>query len=170
MKKNRFILIALFSLLLPLNVQAMSLIIQVMQHDSSAQSILETTRIFEESLVDVFFENGLIVSDTPIFVAKNSSTDADETKRVLSDAASGYMDFLVTVTVDFERDNLLNPEAAQLAGMKKIGWQCIYVPAKKIVSSGTGIPAAAFENDDKNLEIKQFASEVAKQIKQGLKK
>ncbi|QTQ11977.1 hypothetical protein HRI96_07095 [Treponema parvum] len=154
--------------LLHARAAALSVVIQVIQQYEDANETLEPTRIFAQDLVDCFFEYGDIVTDAPVILCADSHVDEDALNRVLIEAAQGYMDFFAKVTLEYEKGGFVKdglPENGPV--LKKIGWELVSVAQNKRSASGVKTIGSARTKRLDEMEIQDFAVDVAKQIKIG---
>ena len=148
---------------------ASALSIQVVQHSKGESKIFETTRAIENSLLDFFFENGCIVSNSPIAV---SQFDANEDENIFykgsDDAYYGSIRYFVTVYVDLDIDDSKNPDAVALSNISKISWKTVDVRTNEEIDHGSGKVKASAANakkkEDAEKRVVDFASEVAARI------
>ena len=174
MKEQRFLKILLFCLFLPLfNLNASSIIFQVFQNDKSAESILETTKAFNQSILSEFFDYGDIACDAPAAIFEDEESGSEILDKTLKEASDSYMDYLVVIKINYDRSNLLNPESTQLAGVSSVSWSSIKVKVNEPVGEGCIKPdlsAISLKSEKGEKEVEKFVAQMAKEIKAGLKK
>ncbi|MCR4742316.1 MAG: hypothetical protein K5866_05550 [Treponema sp.] len=98
---------------------ARQLCIQVVQHDFASESVTEQSLAIEDELLNVFFEKGFIVTNSPTVVFENEEKSESIFKQGLSDAFFGYSDYFIQVNVFYE--NRAN-STAEIANIEKIDW------------------------------------------------
>ncbi len=153
-------------------VFAGSIAIQIIQNNpAQPEKVCAASYLFEQSIIDFFFENGHIVTNSPVYISSSDKKDADELHRSLQENSDGGMDILCRVQVDFnEAEDLTNPEALLLSNIKKVSWTNYSVASGKEISSGSGKPPKVDQNNNNESGISEFASLVASQLNAGLKK
>ncbi|MDR1785331.1 MAG: hypothetical protein LBR23_02530, partial [Spirochaetaceae bacterium] len=98
-KKN----LALLGALLALGALAHSteFSIQVSQCDRGNGKISDSARLFEDALMEYFFEAGHVVSNFPVTLA--AGPEEDSVSQALSDARRGSLDYLASVVLVYDR-------------------------------------------------------------------
>lgn len=95
---KRFISMSVFLLLATLCFSA-SLTVLVNQRDSGGTIIFENTRIFEDGLINYFFETGNIVSNEPVCLDleyKGAFQAALDASKI------GYIDYIAVFTISID--------------------------------------------------------------------
>ena len=141
---------------------------QVVQNTKDSDEVYLISQIFEQALVDFFFDAGHIVSTSPIFVKKDEGADKIELKKVLIDSTLGSMMYLIRVELLFEGENSKNPNNLDFTSIKKVLWNVYRVDNGKLLSSSSVIPDKTIEYKKTEAEIYNFASFVAAKISLGL--
>ena len=149
---------------------AASLSVQIVQHASAQTRIYETTRVIEDSILNYFFDNGFVVSNSPIALSQIGTDDDEQIFYKSSDEAFyGSVKYFVTVYVDYI--DLLaskNPDAVLLSNISKISWKTVDVKTNAEVDSGSGKVKASAASDGA-WRVSSFASEVAARIMREIK-
>ena len=172
MTKRCFLALCLTFLLPLAKISAFSVVFQVFQNDRNSDLILETTQLVSQGLLDSFFDFGCVACDAPASVFFSEQQSQEIVDKVLVESAESFMDYLVVIKIDYDREKLQNPEAAQLAGIKNISWKAIEVLQNKVAGEGSMKPAlSSRKNKAENIrEVNRFAAAMAKEIKKGLNK
>lgn len=172
MTKQRFFALCLIILLPLAKINAFSVVFQVFQNDRNSDLILETTQLLSQGLLDSFFDFGWVACDAPASVFSSEQQSQELVEKVLVESAESFMDYLVVIRIDYEREKLQNPEAAQLAGIKNISWKAIDVLQNEVAGEGSMKPSLSKgKNKAENIrEVSRFATAMAKEIKKGLNK
>ena len=163
--------IALF-FAIPSALSAASLSIQVVQHSKGQGKIFETTRVIEDSMLGYFFENGWIVSNSPIAVSQIGTDDDEQIfYKGSDDAYYGSIRYFVTVYVDFvDLSASRNPDAVVISNISKISWKTVDVKTNAEIDHGSGkVKTSAQKNDDGERRVSSFAAEVAARILREIK-
>lgn len=95
---KKFLCISIFILITSLCFAA-SLTVLVNQKDSAGTSIFENTRIFEDGLINYFFETGNIVSNEPVCL-DNQYKGAFQ--AALDASKNGYIDYIAVFTISID--------------------------------------------------------------------
>jgi len=161
-------LVAVIFLLSAASCFASALSIQVVQHSKGESKIFETTRVIENSLLDFFFENGCIVSNSPIAVSQfDDNEDESIFYKGSDDAYYGAVRYFVTVYVDLDLEESRNPDAVSLSNISKISWKTLDVRTNVEIDHGSGkvkANAPSKKTEDAEKRVSDFASEVAARI------
>lgn len=156
-------------LLLTAICHAKTISVQVVQNNPGQERIWETTTLVEQSIIDYFFDDGNIVSNSPIWI---SSSDDKKNHGALNAAlienSEGGMEFLVRVEVFFNTSKSSNPDAPLLENIEKVEWKIYSVDSGKEVSSGNEKPQKITLSNNNELGIKTFAYLVSGKINKAL--
>ncbi len=164
---RRCALSAVFLILFSASSFAAAISIQVVQHSKGQAKIFETTRVIEDSLLGYFFENGYVVSNSPIAVAQVGTDDDEQIfYKGSDDAFYGSIRYFVTIYVDFiDLAASKNPDAVALSNISKISWKTVDVKTNTEIDKGSGkVKSTVAKNDDGELRVSHFAEEVAARI------
>ncbi|GMO16627.1 MAG: hypothetical protein Ta2A_26100 [Treponemataceae bacterium] len=167
-KKNACVGVALlFGCVLQQALCAQSLSLNISQLDTSSAVVNATSRTFEGLVMDYLFDSGLIVSNFPI-EAEHTASKTDFSS-VLSDAADGSLDYVVTVVLFFE----VPPTTAYTVGkgksqIKSAEWKLYQVRDWNMVSSGTLVKEGGFISADEKV-LADYAFRLGKSIVDGIR-
>ena len=121
---QKFILVCLL-LLIPNCVYAKSINILINQIDGIQENVRSTVQLFENSVMDFFFDAGFIVSSEKICLEKN----IEKTVQIALDSSvNGFIDYLVVakVNVNAKTDELIS-----------VDWEVINANTSKKLGSGS---------------------------------
>ncbi len=136
---------------------------QIVQHDISADYVTEQTYMIEDQLVDMFFENGYIVTNSPTVYAERESDDEKFWNDGLRDAYDGYSDYFVQIKLYYTMERKTNKGGATL---KKADWVLVYAPtAQEIVKS----TVKSKESKDLSDDVFFMSSDIFNAIKKAIK-
>ena len=164
---RRCVAIATFFFIGAATCFASALSIQVVQHSKLDSKVFETTRVIENSLLDFFFENGCIVSNSPIATSQfDEKKDENLFYKGSDDAYYGSIRYFVMVYVDLDTSESTNPDSVSLSHIQKISWKTVDVRSNKEVDHGSGKvkKTTTSKKDDAEKRVSDFASEVAARI------
>lgn len=126
MKLFRTTFVMLFLILITVfGVYSESLTLLINQKDGIQEKVKETTKLYEDCLLDCFFDYGMVVTNEPI------SMDSELTGVIQTayDASSlGYIDYLAVF--DFSLDAVTEKP-------QKVEWQLIRIKDYKKIANGT---------------------------------
>ena len=146
---QKFILICLL-LLIPNCMYSKSINILVNQIDGIQDSVRTTVQLFENSVMDFFFDAGFIVSSEKICLEKN----IDKTVQIALDSSvNGFIDYLVVVKVNVnaKTDELVNAE-----------WKIMNVATSQTIGSGSMKAPKPYR--EKEVSIQRFGVDVGSEI------
>ena len=146
---QKFILICLL-LLIPNCVYAKSINILINQIDGIQDSVRDSVQLFENSVMDFFFDAGFIVSSEKICLEKN----IDKTVQIALDSSvDGFFEYLVIIKVN------VNPKSDELISAE---WEVINVATSKKI--GNGSMKAPKPYREKEVSIQRFGVDVGSEI------
>jgi hypothetical protein len=146
---QKFILICLL-LLIPNCVYAKSINILINQIDGIQDSVRDSVQLFENSVMDFFFDAGFIVSSEKISL----ETDIKKTVQIALDSSvNGFIDYLIVAKIN------VNPKSDELISA---GWEVINVATGKTI--GSGLMEAPKPYREKEVSIQRFGVDVGSEI------
>jgi len=148
---------------------AKNLNFQIVQNNPGQEDVFAMSYLFEQALVDFFFESGHIVSNSPVFIKKDDSADKAELKRALVETIIGSMDILVRLEVVFIQEKANSSEVFVLDSIKTVKWNNYNAKTGKLISTGSENPGPVDATNNNETGVYNFASYVASQISSTLK-
>lgn len=142
---------------------------QVVQNNPGQEDVFATSYLFEQALVDFFFESGHIVSNSPVCIKGEEGEEASELKKVLVETLLGSMDYLVRVQVDYNAEKSKNANVMLLECVRGVSWKTYAASSGKLISSGKLVPEKIDNTNNNENGIYNFASLAASKISAGLK-
>ncbi len=167
--KKIIILSILFSFI-GFSVCAKNINFQIVQNTPLQEDVFEISSVFEQALADFFFESGHIVSNTPVYIYSDDSSDKSEIKRALVETVIGSMDYLVRVKINFTENGSASPKALLLECIKDIDWEIFSASTGKSLGTGRCTPEKIDNTNNNESGIYNFASFTASKISSGLQK
>lgn len=146
---QKFILIC-FLLLIPNCVYAKSINILINQIDGIQENVRSSVQLFENSVMDFFFDAGFIVSSEKICLEKN----IEKTVQIALDSSvNGFIDFLIVAKVN------VNPKTDELIS---VDWEVINANSSKKLGSGSMNAPKTYR--EKEVSIQRFGVDVGSEI------
>ena len=146
---QKFIFIC-FLLLIPNCVYGKSINILINQIDGIQDSVRDSVQLFENSVMDFFFDAGFIVSSEKICL----ETDIKKTVQIALDSSvNGFIDYLIVTKIN------VNPKSDELISA---GWEVINVATGKTI--GSGLMEAPKPYREKEVSIQRFGVDVGSEI------
>lgn len=147
-----------------------SLSIQIIQNNPGQDKIWDTSYFLEQCITDYFFDNGQIVSSSPVWISSTDEKNSSALKAALAENLEGGMDYLVRIEIFYSAaGESPNPQALLLANVKKVEWKSYLVKTGIAVSSGSAVPESLSAENNNELGLSDFAGLVAYKINNGLK-
>lgn len=147
-----------------------SLSIQIIQNNPGQDKIWDTSYFMEQCITDYFFDNGQIVSSSPVWISSTEEKNNSALKASLSENLEGGMDYLVRVEIFYApAGETPNPQALLLENVKKVQWKIYLVKTGIDVAGGSATPESLTLDNNNELGLADFAGLVAYKINNGLK-
>lgn len=147
-----------------------SLSIQIIQNNPGQDKIWDASYFLEQCITDYFFENGQIVSSSPIWISDTEAKNNSAFKAALAENLEGGMEYLVRVEVFFApASEISNPQGLLLENVRKIQWKTYLVKTGVEVAGGSALPEALTRANNNESGLAHFANLVASKINSGLK-
>ena len=163
MWKLKRLMVTIAAGLISLNCYAKQISFQVVQHDSSAESVTEQSLTIEDEVLNKFFEYGFIVTNSSAEIAKSDNADEKLFKSGIGEAFNGYSDYFVQINLFYTRNENTTSKNADL---KKIDFS--------IANAKTGVTFVenTLENiklNNKKDDLKKISLNLADEINKALK-
>jgi hypothetical protein len=134
MRLKNFSILAFFVLILTVSAQGATVSFMVIETGLVEETpVIESSRLWEDALLDVFFDTGHIVSNTPIvrISEKPQKNLPDEARISLDEAAEGGAEFFVVAVLDYQNSPgaellLLKPRSVSLRLFKTEPYRFLY--------------------------------------------
>lgn len=134
---------------------------QIVQHDTSSDDVTEQSFIIEDQLVEMFFENGFIVTNSPTVSSSSETQDETFWKTGLKDAKDGFSDYFVQIKLYFSKKNKDDGKSI----LNKAEWTLVSAKnGKELKKSTVKTPKSADINEDLYLVTENIFSEIKKAI------
>ncbi|MCR5217333.1 hypothetical protein [Treponema sp.] len=144
-----------------------SVAFQVIQHDKSSDEVRLSSLMIEESILDYFFNQGFIVTNSPAIAFNDSAKDSYYEKKAVAEAREGGIRYFILVTADFDVTDSARSEANVVDNIKFIKWELTDIRLDKKIAGGkvepSGIKAKNMQTGVYKLSQK-VASEIQTEI------
>lgn len=136
---------------------------QIVQHDETSKEVTEQSYSVEDKLVEMFFENGYIVTNSPT-VAVNSEAETEKMwKTGLKEAKDGYSNFFVQINLYYTAEKISSKGTALL---KKADWSLVYAKTGESKAKNT---VTSKESLDVDKDLYFLVSDIFTEIKKAIK-
>ncbi len=144
--------------------------IQIVQNNPGQTKIWATSQYFEQAMLDYFFGQGKIVSNSPIFVDDGDSrARSSDLRYSLLENQKGGMDYLIRVDVFFRTTNSASSERPALSMIESVSWKVYDVLSGAEVGDGSMKTQKVAKGRDNELGIAELAEKVAYQAAKACK-
>ena len=158
----RWAFAAAFAAFCACSAGARSISVQVIQNLPGQERVWDATRLFEQGVIDYYFFEGNIVSNSPIWIHSTESKNRGALGAALIENYDGGMEYLVRFELFFNIANSMNPHAPILENIEKVEWTIYSTESGQELTRGTGTPAGSPSQQSGETAIAQFAAVVAK--------
>lgn len=176
MGKLKKSILFLACLLFSSTVFAKQITIQIIQHNIATDKVAESSLVIEDGLLDGFFDNGFIVSNTPASVSVSEKQDLSLYNTGLGDAYEGGADFFVQIKLFYDgsaqnksgtpKKSGKKKETIRESGLERVDWTVASaVTGKKIKESTMSFSDAEANGDDLGLLSANLIFEIKRAIK-----
>lgn len=134
MNKNVKLCFIVSLLFLHLSLFSMTVSISLVQNESAPQSAIKMSQIAEEQLLNNFFNNGFIVSNTPI---RFDGINFKNKNYGLKEATFGLSDILFVYFLQYNANEKTATENnSSYAQLEYINWKILSVPDGRLIKEG----------------------------------
>ncbi len=157
------IFLPLFFIFVTVNAFSRSLAFQIVQHNDSIKKVCRSAYVIEDQMMNYFFENGFVVSNSSAEVSFSAEDDRRLWAAGYSGAAYGAFDDFVQIHLYFGKN--ANDEGKVALGLiDTISWKIISMKSGKFLEESKksiGKPI----NKDTEENVRNFANDFASHIK-----
>ncbi|MGL4981757.1 MAG: hypothetical protein ACRC4W_02665 [Treponemataceae bacterium] len=170
-QKNYKVLTIFFILIVCtlLDVNATSLTLMVSQKDGASTLLRKTTQIVEDSLLEFFFDSGIVVSNEPI---STKGKEKQIKKKIYETASQGNCDYVLALTINYKKNTSKSSEKILLDDIVNIGWEVVDTLTDDVLFRGEKVPQVNHIAVKNSLEVinavNDFTCELGKEIIDGL--
>lgn len=163
MGKMKKIISLLILLLTASSCFARQISIQIVQHDDGIEEVSEQSLIVEDNLLNGFFDEGYIVTNSPAEISSSDNQDEEYLKKGLGEAFNGFADYFIQIKLYFVREGSAYTNNANL---DKVDW--IVASAK----TGVTVQNSSIKNKynhNKAEDLGNISLDLLAEIKKALK-
>lgn len=129
-----------------------SITILVNQKTNQTSDIFESSRLFEDGLINYLFDNGFIVSNEPVC---HDSEFLKAYQIALDEAQKGYLEFLLVFHLSVNSEN---------GNIKEAEWDLVEVKTGKKIAHGKSIAPEIKTKTETEKIIKLFAEQNIQEV------
>lgn len=148
---------------------AVSLSVQILQFNPGQDKVWETSQVVEQSIIDFFFENGFVVSNSPVFLSTDAKTDRMEIRKSVEDARQGRLEYFAEVKINYNENITTNSDSALLSHVKNVHWRIYDSNNGNVLSEGDVIPEKVTPKNDDEYSVILLGQDIAMEIKSNIK-
>jgi hypothetical protein len=168
MGKKLFFAVLSGLLFLPVGGFSKELLFQIVQYDKAASVVSETALVFEDEMLDYFFNAGFVVTNIPAVRAESAEDDTDGSKKLFEEAASDGSYAAVQIKVYLNSTDSTNPGSVKTADIVRAEWVVTNVMSGKSETGTVGRPVQPGDNKSDEDSVRKYAVSVADQIRKVL--
>lgn len=162
MKRFAITLIFAFSVFC---AQAKTFSLQVVQKNTPGDQIFDSSFVVEQTILDHFFDRGMIVSNNSILVSKDDEMQEKlDVRRSMMEARVGCMDLFIKLDLNYSVLDSANPTAILLSNIKSADIEIVSLQDNSTISSGKFTPPALSDLNNNRSGVEDFAEDIAKKI------
>ena len=159
-RKVKFVLSFVLFMLVSYSIYGLNLSVLVVQKNGT-EKISESTKIFENQILNTLFDMGHIVSNEPIAMYENYLYAQD---KAIEAALDGFIDFYIEVIVEYDIQKSTNPEGVTLDNIKSVEYEIKNVFTGKVLHKSSKIfPENVYGSTD-FVSFNKFACKIADNI------
>jgi hypothetical protein len=149
------------------SVSAFSVVVMVEQLSGNQKKIKESTVVFEQAILDYFYDNGCIVSDTPLYVVSGTEQKPAVERTSYLEARNGYFDYFIIIRLALEQEKTDNPDDSLLENIRSVEWNIISIQTDSVIASGNENSGTLLKDGNDNEGLRRYAGFVAERINKG---
>lgn len=144
-----------------------SVVVQMSQLGVEGEKIKDTTLLIEDGILDVLFESGYIVTNLPISINVDYST---QSKKMIENAKSAYMNTIVYVGLSYHNFGNAEDKTIVVSDIDFVDVKIVNAKTSAILFEGfiDGEQKGQYETDI--TAVKHFANSIGLDIKRQLEK
>ena len=143
---------------------AVSVAFQIAQHEDSRSDVRPSCYQIESGLFDFFFDKGMIVSNSPVFVSNDSGEQDVVFNESMMAAEQGGVGYFIEILCEFDVAESTNPDAALLENIKAVSWKVVDLKTDKVLGSGKKVPPSAKLYKKAEKGVRDFSHGIATDI------
>ena len=116
---------------------AKSFSLQVVQRNTPGDQVFDSSFVVEQTILDHFFDRGMIVSNNSILVSKDDAVkEKTDLRRSMMEARIGCMDLFVKLDLNYSVLDSANPTAILLSNIKSADMEIVSLKARASTMKG----------------------------------
>lgn len=136
--------------------------LQVVQKNTPGDDVFDSSYVVEQTILDYFFERGMIVTNGSVLVSKNDAVkDKTDIRRSMMEARIGSMDLFVKLSLNYSVLDSANPTAILLSNIKSADMEVVSLAQDKVIASGKFTPPQTTELNNNRVGVESFANDIA---------
>ncbi|MCR4733653.1 MAG: hypothetical protein K5829_01425 [Treponema sp.] len=137
--------------------------IQIVQHDETSEEVFEQSFALEDEIMNGFFENGYIVTNSSASISKSDKNDSSLWHTGFGEAYDGFSDFFVQIKLYYSVEKIgIKLESI----ISRVDWSLTSVSSGETLKKST---VQDFEKDKKKMDAKILSSYLINEIKEAIK-
>ncbi len=161
---KRLLLASVFALL-SFCAFAKSFSLQVVQKNTPGDQVFDSSFVVEQTILDHFFDRGMIVSNNSILVSKDDVVkEKTDIRRSMMEARIGCMDLFIKLNLNYSVLDSANPTAILLSNIKSADMEIVSLKEDKAIASGKFTPPSLTDLNNNRSGVEDFAEDIAKKI------
>lgn len=161
---KRLLLASIFALL-SFCAFAKSFSLQVVQKNTPGDQVFDSSFVVEQTILDHFFDRGMIVSNNSILVSKDDVVkEKTDIRRSMMEARIGCMDLFIKLNLNYSVLDSANPTAILLSNIKSADMEIVSLKEDKAIASGKFTPPSLTDLNNNRSGVEDFAEDIAKKI------
>ncbi len=144
---------------------AESFSLQVVQKNTPGDQVFDSSFVVEQTILDHFFDRGMIVSNNSILVSKDDVVqEKTDLRRSMMEARIGCMDLFVKLDLNYSVLDSANPTAILLSNIKSADLEIVSLKDDVAVAKGKFTPPSLTDLNNNRSGVEDFAEDIAKKI------
>ena len=159
-RKTKILLSIILFLLISTSVFGLNLSVLVVQKNGT-EKISESSKIFENQILNTLFDMGHIVSNEPIALYENYLYAHD---KAIESALNGYVDYYIEIIVEFNIEKSNNPEGITLDNIESVEYEIKNVYSGEVLYKSKKIIPDNIYGSTEFVSFNKFACKIADNI------
>lgn len=144
---------------------AKSFSLQVVQRNTPGDQVFDSSFVVEQTILDHFFDRGMIVSNNSILVSKDDAVkEKTDLRRSMMEARIGCMDLFVKLDLNYSVLDSANPTAILLSNIKSADMEIVSLKDDAAIAKGKFSPPSLTDLNNNRSGVEDFAEDIAKKI------
>ncbi len=130
---------------------------EIVQKSGNLKELCEASLVFEDELMNCFFDAGYIASNSPAVVSSSDANDELFFEKALAQAGEGFSDYFIQVKLLFKNLKEEEKNVPSLNQIEKVSWKIVSVKNGKTINNGER-KVLGKKNFDSELGIRDFSA------------